>query len=77
MRSSFGALASVPGGTMSSITTGRPALVMWAAMREPMVPAPRTATLLICLCLIEAAAVVLGGMLQAPAGDKPERCEGY
>ena len=38
-----------PGGTMSSRTTGRPALVMCAAMREPMVPAPRTATLLICL----------------------------
>jgi hypothetical protein len=50
---------------------------MWAAMREPMVPAPRTATLLICLCLVEGAAVVLGGMLQAPAGDLPERCEAY
>jgi hypothetical protein len=70
---------------MSNSTTGRLALVMWAAMREPMVPAPRTAILLICLDLdegldagwVDGAAVLLGGMLQAPAGDIPARCEGY
>jgi len=46
-----------------------------------MVPAPRTAILLICLDLdagwVEGAAVLLGGMLQAPAGDLPERSEAY
>jgi len=40
-----------------------------------MVPAPRIATFLICLCLVEGLvevfAVLLGGMLQAPAGDLP------
>jgi hypothetical protein len=36
---------------------------------------------LICLCpdmgWVEGAAVLLGGMLQAPAGDIPTRCEAY
>src|SRR5689334_16749074 len=32
------------GRTMSSRSTGNPALAKWAAMRAPMVPAPRTAT---------------------------------
>jgi hypothetical protein len=44
-----------------------------------MVPAPRTATLLICLCLVEGlvevSAVLLGGMLQAPAGDNPHQAK--
>src|SRR5271170_4716034 len=30
-------------GTMSRSRTGTPALARWAAMREPMAPAPRTA----------------------------------
>ena len=34
-----------PGGTMSSSTTGTPALATWAAMPAPMTPAPITATL--------------------------------
>jgi len=50
-----------------------------------MVPAPRTATLLICLYLdvgpdlgwLEGGTVLLGGILQAPAGDLPERNEAY
>ncbi|GAC1356946.1 MAG: hypothetical protein NVSMB3_03460 [Acidobacteriaceae bacterium] len=45
MRSDFGAPGAVPGGTISRRTTGSPAFAMWAAMREPIVPAPRTATL--------------------------------
>ena len=32
-----------PAGTMSRSSTGMPALARWAAMREPMVPAPKTA----------------------------------
>jgi hypothetical protein len=44
-----------------------------------MVPAPRTAILLICLCLdagwVEGAAVLLGGILQAPAGDYPNEAK--
>ena len=42
------ASAAVPGGTMSNSTTGTPALAMCAAIREPIVPAPNTATLRIC-----------------------------
>src|SRR5260370_31484842 len=34
-----------PSGTMSRRRTGMPQLARWAAMREPMVPAPRTAAL--------------------------------
>ena len=33
------------GGTMSSNTTGMPALARWAAIPEPITPAPRTAAL--------------------------------
>ena len=42
--------ASAPssGGTISSSTTGTPALAICAAIREPIVPAPSTATLRIC-----------------------------
>ncbi len=57
---------------MSSRTTGSPALARWAAMREPMVPAPRTATLRICF---EPFALAWGGMCRAPAGDNPDRGE--
>jgi hypothetical protein len=32
-----------PAGTISSSSVGMPALARWAAMREPMVPAPSTA----------------------------------
>ena len=38
---------AAPSGTMSSRTTGTPALVMWAAMPAPMTPAPMTPTFLI------------------------------
>jgi hypothetical protein len=48
---STAALASALGspalsGTMSSNTTGTPALARWLAMPEPMVPAPITAAFL-------------------------------
>ena len=36
---------AAPGWTMSSSTTGTPALATWAAMPAPMTPAPITATL--------------------------------
>src|SRR4051812_18601183 len=43
------------GGTISRSKQGIPALARCAAMRAPMVPAPRTATLLIFLCTAERA----------------------
>ena len=39
--------SAAPAGTMSSSTTGTPALVMWAAMPAPITPAPITAAFLI------------------------------
>src|SRR5271170_5367756 len=44
----FRAGPSASGGTMSNRKLGTPALANCAAMRAPMVPAPRTATLWIC-----------------------------
>src|SRR5690606_19654562 len=38
-------------GTMSSSSTSRPALAMWAAMPLPMTPDPTTPTRLIGLCI--------------------------
>jgi hypothetical protein len=43
LRSPGGASGFKSGGTMSSNTQGSPALAKCAAMRAPMVPAPRTA----------------------------------
>src|SRR6266542_941631 len=34
----------VPGTTISSSSAGTPAFAKWAAIRDPMVPAPSTAT---------------------------------
>src|SRR5262249_13826188 len=42
LRSEAEAFAGKFGGTISSRTTGRPALAKCAAIREPMVPAPST-----------------------------------
>src|SRR5439155_5852814 len=42
LRSELGASAGRFGGTMSSRMHGKPAFAKWAAIREPIVPAPNT-----------------------------------